>query len=224
MIMKTKHAMFSAAGLLLAVGTQAATVTSIGAPAAGEKNHAQIFGDIFGGVFVQNGNDFSNGVVNMVRVDDDLDQTYNFGTWSAKAWASWAAASQSFGTTDDGQLFNVTGDEASVGGSINNVSGDGSVVFSRFGTKFNTTTVSTDPTLNGDGLDHVVTYRLQNLQNDRIQEGGTYYLFFEDLLKGAPRYDFDYNDLVVEVTGVVPEPTSLALLGLGGLAMLRRRR
>jgi len=47
---------------------------------------------------------------------------------------------------------------------------------------------------------------------------------FEDLL--ACHSDWDFSDVVVGVTDVapVPEPTTIALLGLGSLAFLRRRR
>ncbi len=220
MIMKTKIAMFSAASLLLAAGTHAATITTIGAPATGEKTHAQILGDIFGGTFLPSGNDYSNGSVTVSRVDDDLDKSYNFVSWSATAHAVWAKAWQMFGTSDAGSLLNVEGKGPNATGSLSNVAGDGSVVFGRFGDESFTSNVFTDPTLNGDGLDHVVTYTYSTPNGP----SNSYLLFFEDLLDGAPRHDFDYNDLVVEVSGVVPEPTSLALMGLGGLAMLRRRR
>jgi len=61
--------------------------------------------------------------------------------------------------------------------------------------------------------------------------GGHYALGIEDkqgLLVGDPYWsDYDYNDLVVEITTAVPEPASFLLLGiglLGGGAMLRRRK
>jgi len=46
-------------------------------------------------------------------------------------------------------------------------------------------------------------------------------VFFEDLYNGP----FDYNDLGFSFTNtVVPEPASMAVLGLGAAALLRRKR
>jgi hypothetical protein len=49
---------------------------------------------------------------------------------------------------------------------------------------------------------------------------------WEDKLPGEPYADFDYNDLVVQITATaVPEPAAIsAMLGLGALTTLRRRR
>jgi len=79
---------------------------------------------------------------------------------------------------------------------------------------------------NPGGVDHMITYRIDNVS---IGAGGTvttYLLFFEDL-KPNQNPDMDFNDMVVEIKAtraVAPEPASLSLLALGGLATLRRTR
>lgn len=207
----------------------AATYTSVSAPPANEKSHEQIIEDILGGDFTQAGNDFIGGAVTVTRVDDDLDQSYDFASWSVFAQAVWAGASQSFGTLEDGQLFSVGGDEDSVSGSAFDFDGGQGIVFKRFGNEFQTLEVSTDPTLNPNGKDHVVTYTYT--VDDIDGPVTSYLLFFEDLNETSPLSDWDYNDLVVELRGtpleqdaIIPEPGSLALMGVGVFALLRRRR
>ncbi|HOF41301.1 MAG TPA: PEP-CTERM sorting domain-containing protein [Candidatus Hydrogenedentes bacterium] len=53
-------------------------------------------------------------------------------------------------------------------------------------------------------------------------EPGTYLLAWEDRLAGDPRADWDYQDLVILVRPIVPEPTSIALMGLGIAALSLR--
>lgn len=221
-IMKTRIALMLTAAGLVSAGANAGTITPVMGPAAGEKSHAEILGDIFGGVFVADGDGFTNGTVGVARVDDDDDQSYDFIEWDATALYSYAGAAQAFGTADDGELFDVVGSQGAVTGSISNVPGDGDVEFARFGGQFTTVDVTTNPSDNPAGNDHVVTYTYA-MNGQAVNN--TYLLFFEDSGEGSRFDDYDYNDLVVEVVGTpIPEPTSLALIGLGGLAMLRRRR
>ena len=66
--------------------------------------------------------------------------------------------------------------------------------------------------LNGGCMDHMVSFRITNLVD-------TYAIAWEN---GGG--DIDYQDMVYEVTNVVPEPATLCLFGLGALALLRKRR
>ncbi|PID81048.1 hypothetical protein CSB20_04225 [bacterium DOLZORAL124_64_63] len=85
---------------------------------------------------------------------------------------------------------------------------------------------SSDPTKNdkrkGQFLDHMVTYRIVGGANNEI---GNYVVAWEDLpILG----DHDYNDVVIELSGVrpTPEPGTVILMGLGllGLGILQLRR
>ena len=230
----TRTALALTTAALFAGGTQAATFTTINPPDVGQKSHEEILEEIYGGDFIQNGNDFSNGVVSITRVDDDLDQTYDIGGWSARALARWAAATQAFGTTAGGPLFSVTGGNGDpIGGSISSQPGGSDIAFSRFGTDSNTTNVSTDPDLNPADRDHIVTYQVTILQPQQPASrvalpplfDATLLLFVEDSAVGSPNEDFDFNDLVIELTtSPVPEPSSIALMAMGVLAMAKRRR
>ena len=86
--------------------------------------------------------------------------------------------------------------------------------------------------LNSDGADHMVAYRGENdlvtspLGHLAFWDSNTYLLAFEDVSRSS--WDQDYNDFVVFIGGIknVPEPASLALIGMGvlGIGATRRRR
>ena len=96
---------------------------------------------------------------------------------------------------------------------------------------------NSDPAQNRDGLDHLITYKVINLQDvPRVaaeEDFRSFMLFWEDQsdtdnVNWYDVGDWDFNDLVVEVRAQyneVPEPSAIAG-ALGGLAMLglRRRR
>ncbi len=71
---------------------------------------------------------------------------------------------------------------------------------------------------NADGLVHMLM-----LAAPDTFEPGTYLLAWEDRLDGDPQADWDYQDLVILVRPVVPEPTSVVLMGLGIAALALRR-
>lgn len=98
-------------------------------------------------------------------------------------------------------------------------------------------TYSSDPTLNHDGLDHMISFYFPQLagvsfyidtNDDGNQDGqivltsDTFVLAWEDLPNGG---DIDYNDTIFLVTKVAPVPEPLtALLFSGGFAAMAARR
>jgi hypothetical protein len=107
-------------------------------------------------------------------------------------------------------------------GSVFALVGGGGTISGPFGFYDDTTPhggilALSDPSANSDGLDHMIMLK--------TPDPNTFLLAFEDLPEG--RADWDYNDLLVEVyTQVVPEPASMAILGMGiaGMAIFRRGR
>ncbi len=102
-----------------------------------------------------------------------------------------------------------------------------------------------DPTLNSDGIDHMMAFALPSLDGTslfidlngtptEITFGtGTVLLGWEDVSMGvSSSSDYDYNDTLFLIsnldnpTNVVPEPLSMVLFGTGlaGMAGLRRRK
>lgn len=83
-----------------------------------------------------------------------------------------------------------------------------------------TNTWYSESSLNPGGQDHMIALSTGN--------PNTFLLAWEDLpLFGSGpdyNYDSDYNDLVITFQRVVPEPTSMALLGLGLTGMIIQRK
>lgn len=228
MNMKITTAAILSGAALMTVGAQAGTIVQ--APnKTWERSHAQILSQIYGETFgpaASNADSYSNADNSIVvtRVDDEDDQSYDFRTWSAEVLATFAGAGQAFGTEADGQLFAVEGGKYDVTGSVSDVAGGEGIKFKRFifAEELGTYDLTTDPADNPDGVDFAVTYTVTI--DGQLQEN-TYLIWFEDSNEYSDFTDWDYNDLVVKVTGTpIPEPSALALMGMGGLAMLRRRR
>lgn len=128
--MKRTTKLLAIAGLSLLGVTGAANAAFTTITPSGEPTQADILGDLYGGTFVANGLDFSNGSITATRIDDDIDKSLPVtGTPTALAH------------------YGSLPDVASVV--------DGKYALTRPGRTF-----TTDPADNIDGVDHVVTYLL----------------------------------------------------------------
>ncbi len=232
--------------LLLATSARG-SFTQINPPHQGEDSHQTIFGQIYGGTFVPSGTrgvDFSNGGITAFRLDDEdaqdgddptdmrgggggdpTDQTWLADFTLATAEAKFATFAQNFGYFPGGsggsyvQLFALTGDRYNVQGEANLSSLAGQLL--RWGRGGQNRVLSSRDADNTDGEDHMVTYQILG-----PGDGGAVFrwlLFWEDILRGEQFADFDFQDLVVEITAV-PEPTISATCGLIALFAQRRRR
>lgn len=232
MIQRTTHLTVLLAAAAVPVSMAGAVaVTPVSPPGGSERSHAEIFGDLYGGSFTPSGDDFSNGLMTLIRIGDDQDETYNFSFgFDASAQAVYAGFDQHFGyTTDAGgyvELFSVAGTQGTVSAQATGINIDGDFQFVRTGPRG--VTASTQSGDNVDGIDHVVTYLVENPQAGTLPgqaPAQQYLLFFDD--GGGNPSDHDFNDLVVLVTAqtaTVPEPGSMALLGIGACLLIRRRR
>lgn len=218
-----------------------------------EENQEQIFERIYGGDFVRTGVNYSNGTINVLRIDDSMtnngvlglvdgtpgsasDQVWHDGFTDAFAKVRFARDQQSLGYwegTSGGAfttLFDVQGRDYDVVGGVMLEDMRGKTW--RWGRSRGRGGIhSSLPSENPDGLDHLVTYKVEGLDT----RGYTVWLLcWEDLnFSSVPNTltsDRDFNDLVVEIRAIaqigVPEPATgvLALLSLGGLCVARRRR
>jgi hypothetical protein len=202
--------------------------TEIGKGRKAEANQEQILEHTYGGNFVANGANFSNGSVTATRVDDGNDAVFSSTEiTSARTVAAFAKRKQAFGYFGGSsggafqKLFDVSGTSGfDVGGTADGLGSvlDGSIRFSR--SEKLTKAFSSLASENRDGRDHMITYKVTGLEG---QTNPVYLMFWED--KWGRRSDFDFNDLVVEVKGASGEPLLIPLpaaawSGLGSLAGL----
>jgi len=240
------------AAAIMCVSPAFAAFTTVNPPTyANEDSHAQILSTVYGGSFSSTGSlglDYTNGSITALRIEDTLDlssvptgltpqgsalptlasddQLWQADFQSASAKAIFASFSQQFGYIDGASggtytnLFNSSGTGYGVTGSIDLSALSGHLL--RWARNGDNGVESSQNSDNLDGLDHMVTYSIQGLNNG-LQ---TWLVFFEDLRSGQQYADFDYNDLVVQITALpVPEPTAMAgLLAAASLGFGLRRR
>jgi len=234
---------FVLAGAALAVAAPAgrAAYVAVGTPKAGEPTHAAIFeayytpGVAWIGSDLRTGQmvDYTNGSWTALRVEDSglgglvdplaVALTFDDQVWrGAKFIVNAVAAFEKkpkfgYDLLNDAlgpqTLFKVRGKKFNVAGSATLLLMPGDSLGWTLQSK--NSLWSTQASANPGGLDRVVTYRIFG-PNDNIAR---WMLFFEG--KDA---DWDYNDLVVEVTAVPDVHTVLLLLLTAPLALLPARK
>jgi hypothetical protein len=230
---------------LAGFASASAGTTTIHTPPIDELSQSQILSGIYGGTFASSGDNFTNGTLSALRVDDYLsingimqlvtgapgaaaDQVWANGIVSAVAEARYAAYEQSFGMIAGASggsyeaLFSVTGTGFGVSGQTSaplDLTGE-TFRWARSGDNGVHSSRNRD---NLDHLDHMVTYQIEGL-NDGYT---TWMLFFEDknniwFGRNAQCSDRDFNDLAIEIKAwspqAVPLPAAawMALSTLGG--------
>lgn len=211
------------------------------------RTHPEIFGDIYGGTFTGQGDDlgngiwteFTNGTVTAYRIYDFdeeetltldiltgdvgevIDQIWTDGSATVTATATYASLNQSFGWNGGGRDPDNYIELLTQVGQFANFQVQGDFLWGyqpSWGAPYPYSYEWWSQTsLNSDGIDHLVTYKIEGLEIDET----VWVLFFEDLPFDSS--DLDYTDFVIEIRAI-PEPASMLLLGIGGLVLLRKRR
>jgi hypothetical protein len=204
----------------------------------GEPTMVAIFSGIYGGTWTNGGPHYTNGDITAYRVYDfddgeetvnlidgdqfDIDQIWTDGIATVTAQAKYAGLGQSFGWNQgegvDGLATNYYEllTDADIGGDpeVIDITGD-----FLWGTQPNGDEFWSKMSLNADGgSDHLISFFIDGAS---VEDESVWLLFWEDL--PSPGWDQDYQDFVVEIRAV-PEPMTICLFGLGGLALLRKRR
>lgn len=180
-----------------------------------EVSQSQILSHSYGGTFVENGLNLSNGHITAVRLCDSVDQKFNFNIASIKTLGAFSCATQGLAYGNIGSptdLFTVSGEgfDATGGTGKEKMHGSYSLIRTGEGGSW-----SSDVCQNADGADHLVTYLLTG----KCIKQPTYVMFFEDGQKSCG--DFDFNDLACEVKASnCPATVPLPAAAWSGLATL----
>jgi hypothetical protein len=225
----------------------------INPPPGNEKSHAQILHDIYNQNFTLDGAsgrdyvgdngitakrvyDFDDIFYNTTHVynhqPNDVDQIWTDGQVTVTALAKYASYQQAFGWNGDGLStdFHLLVDNTDIGGpGVSFSITAGTEFLWGYQAKGNPRCEWWHDGENLEwwsrpesqhhcvGEDHMVTYFMEGASSTQA----VWTIFMEDLR--LYESDKDYNDFVVEIRAV-PEPTSILLLGLGALALLRKRK
>src|SRR5204863_253861 len=153
---------------LFGAGAARASFTPFQSPPSSEANQAQILAHAYGGMFTQAGDDFTNGAIRAVRLDDSSgDQLFSGGTYSVRTLAKFANRAEGFGFVGGAsggtyhKLFEAGGSSFGASGSASSVdTGSGSVRFAMNGKSAVYTTASSE---NPGGRDAAITYRIDGV-------------------------------------------------------------
>jgi hypothetical protein len=251
MTVKSRFVTTAAAGIagMALAGSALATgsFTTINAPAAGEKSQAQLLSQVYGGTWTLAGNgvDYTNGSLTATRLADSGVATPTSLTTGVSgtddAWtgpaastiiakAKYAADNSLFGYIDDSgsdtsfhAIFNTAaaGSQATVllpsnfRWAIKDLS-TGTLLTSRAADNLSPTFYGGIPT------DQLTTYKVTGVSGD--QTYSEWALFWEDRGPGQ-NSDRDFNDAMITIqASAIPTPGACALLGLGSLGLMRRKR
>ena len=206
----------------------------------GEPTMVNIFSGIYGGTWTNGGPDYTNGDITAYRVYDfddgeetvhlvdgdqfDIDQIWTDGIATVTAQAKYASLSQSFGWNQGGtdpcnyqELINYGGPSGVIEDSpVVEIEIDGDFLW---GIQPNSDEWWSKMSHNEDGgMDHLISFFIDGAS---VENESVWLLFWEDLPSSG--WDQDSQDFVVEIRAT-PEPTTICLFGLGGLALLRKRK
>ena len=234
--------------MIAAAGAQAAPIggansytVPVNPPPVGEATHRDILANVYGETVLNpwaatTAQDYSNGSVNAYRVYDydgatetvhvvtgdqtNIDQIWTDGVATITAQVKQASFGQTFGWNGGG--LGTTYNQLLTSDTVIpvNINIDGDFLWGA-GSTSTTDRYWSRMIENPEGeVDHLVSYYIEGASSAPGEK--VWLLFWET--EAYPTWDQSYNDFVVEIRAVVPEPATLCLFGMGALALLRRRR